>query len=52
LNEFGKDYLSLIKEKSKKHIKSSNLFWDGEILRISNKAKFLTDGIASDLFII
>tara|TARA_B100001059_G_scaffold73063_1_gene70394 strand:+ start:2335 stop:3459 length:1125 start_codon:yes stop_codon:yes gene_type:complete len=52
LNEFGKDYLSLIREKSKKHIKSSNLFWDGEILRISNKAKFLTDGIASDLFII
>ena len=52
LNEFGKDYLSLIKEKSKKHIKSSNLFWDGEILRISNNAKFLTDGIASDLFII
>ena len=52
LKEFGKEYLSLIELKSKNHIRSSNLFWDEDILRISKKGKFLTDGIASDLFII
>ena len=49
-NEFGKDYLNYLKNQSQKFIKDELLFIENEILKPTKKGKFLTDGIASDLF--
>jgi len=29
-----------------------NLYWDGDQLKVSKESKFLTDGIAADLFLV
>ena len=49
---FGSTYVSYLEEQVSRHLHKRNLFWDGNFLKISNKAKFLTDGIAADLFIV
>lgn len=48
--EFGIDYLDYIKEQSQKFLADNLLFIEKDILRPTKKGKFLTDGIASDLF--
>ena len=37
---------------SKKHIKSNNLSKNGDLYTVSTKGRFLTDGIAAELFLI
>jgi oxygen-independent coproporphyrinogen-3 oxidase len=49
---FGKTYASYLKEQVGRHLDQSNIFWDGDYLKVSKQSKFLTDGIAADLFII
>jgi oxygen-independent coproporphyrinogen-3 oxidase len=49
-NEFGKDYLDYLKKQSQKYLKDELLFIENEVLKPTKKGKFLTDGIASDLF--
>ena len=49
-NEFGIDYLDYLKSQSQKYLKDELLFIENEILKPTKKGKFLTDGIASDLF--
>ena len=49
---FGKRYTLYLEDQVKRHLKYRNLFWDGDYLKVSKKAKFLTDGIAADLFLI
>ena len=49
---FGKRYTLYFEDQVKRHLKYRNLFWDGDYLKVSKKAKFLTDGIAADLFLI
>ena len=49
---FGNTYVTYLEEQVARHLHKRNLFWDGDSLKISNKAKFLTDGIAADLFIV
>ena len=49
---FGNTYVTYLEEQVARHLHERNLFWDGDFLKISNKAKFLTDGIAADLFIV
>lgn len=51
-NEFGKDYLNYLKNQSQKYLKDELLFIENEILKPTKKGKFLTDGIASDLFLV
>tara|TARA_B110000263_G_C15304074_1_gene509421 strand:+ start:1169 stop:2182 length:1014 start_codon:yes stop_codon:yes gene_type:complete len=51
-NDFGEKYYLLLKTNAKKHLRLRNLFWDGDTLKASKKARFLVDGIASDLFLI
>ncbi|SHF76209.1 oxygen-independent coproporphyrinogen-3 oxidase [Flavobacterium fluvii] len=48
--EFGKDYLDYLQKLSRKFINDDLLFIDEKILKPTPKGKFLTDGIASDLF--
>jgi oxygen-independent coproporphyrinogen-3 oxidase len=49
---FGKNYRKYLLEQAQKHIEEHLLFLDGEVLRVSQKGKFLTDGLAADLFLL
>lgn len=51
-DEFGSRYANYLEENSKNLILSNDLYWDGDSLHVTKKSKFLSDGIASDLFII
>jgi oxygen-independent coproporphyrinogen-3 oxidase len=48
--EFGLDYLDYLIKQSEKFIKDELLAIENNILKPTSKGKFLTDGIASDLF--
>ncbi|WP_055097333.1 radical SAM family heme chaperone HemW [Flavobacterium aquidurense] len=49
-NEFGLEYLNYLKKQSQKFLNDDLLFIENKILKPTAKGKFLTDGIASDLF--
>ena len=49
-NEFGQDYLDYLSKQAQKFLNDNLLFIENSILRPTKKGKFLTDGIASDLF--
>lgn len=49
---FGKQHLDYLLKQAQPHIENHLLFSDGEFLRASKKGKFLTDGIAADLFLV
>jgi oxygen-independent coproporphyrinogen-3 oxidase len=51
-NEFGLTYLEYLKKQSQKYLNDDLLFLEKDILKPTSKGKFLTDGIASDLFIV
>ena len=50
--EFGLETLTYLKKQSAKFLDDGLLTLDGSILKMTSKGKFLTDGIASDLFLI
>lgn len=50
--EFGKTYLDYLNLQSEKYIEDHLLFIDENILRTTKNGKFLSDGIASDLFLL
>ena len=50
--EFGKTYLDYLNQQAEKYIEDHLLFIDGNILRTTKSGKFLSDGIASDLFML
>ena len=49
---FGDKYKDYLIKQSENHIINRNMFFDGDKIKISKKAKFLTDGLSSDLFFI
>jgi oxygen-independent coproporphyrinogen-3 oxidase len=49
-NEFGLEYLNYLKKQSEKFLNDDLLSIENNILKPTSKGKFLTDGIASDLF--
>jgi len=51
-NEFGQMYLDYLNQQAAKYIEDHLLFVDENILRTTKKGKFLSDGIASDLFLL
>jgi len=51
-NEFGPAYLEYLNTQSERYVLDDLLFVDKGILKPTSKGKFLTDGIASDLFIV
>jgi oxygen-independent coproporphyrinogen-3 oxidase len=51
-NEFGKEYLEYLQTQAKKFLNDGLLFVENSILKPTQKGKFLTDGIASDLFML
>lgn len=48
--EFGQDYFDYLLKQAQKFLADDLLFIENEILKPTKKGKFLTDGIASDLF--
>ena len=50
--EFGTTYLDYLNQQAAKYIEDHLLFVDENILRTTKKGKFLSDGIASDLFML
>ncbi len=52
LNEFGQTYLDYLNQQAAKYIEDHLLFVDENILRTTRKGKFLSDGIASELFML
>ena len=48
--EFGVEYLNYLNKQTKKYLDDDLLFIEIDILKPTKKGKFLTDGIASDLF--
>lgn len=50
--EFGKTYLEYLNQQAAKYIDDQLLYIDGAVLRTTKKGKFLSDGIASDLFLL
>jgi oxygen-independent coproporphyrinogen-3 oxidase len=50
--DFGKTYLDYLNQQAAKFIDDHLLFIDDTILRTTKKGKFLSDGIASDLFLL
>jgi oxygen-independent coproporphyrinogen-3 oxidase len=49
-NTFGKMYAAYLEDQVARHLEERNFFWDGDFLKITPKAKFLSDGLAADLF--
>ncbi len=50
--EFGISYLEHLNRQAAYYIEEHLLFIDGNILRTTKKGRFLSDGIASDLFLL
>lgn len=50
--EFGSDYFEYLKKQAQKFIVENLVFIENDILKTTKKGKFLTDGIASDLFFL
>jgi oxygen-independent coproporphyrinogen III oxidase len=50
--EFGKTYLDYLNQQAEKYIEDHLLFLDENVLRTTKSGKFLSDGIASDLFLL
>ena len=51
-NDFGEKYVEYLENQSKKFIEQELLYIENEILKTTKKGKFLSDGIASDLFLL
>ena len=49
---FGDHYSSYLEKQVEDHLIDQRVFWDGDVLKVSKSGKFLTDGIASDLFLL
>ena len=51
-SDFGPSYLNYLHQQSAKYIDDHLLFIDDDIIRTTKSGKFLSDGIASDLFML
>ena len=51
-NRFGDKFAVLFEKQVDKHLASYHLYWDGDTVKVTKQAKFLVDGIASDLFLL
>ncbi len=51
-NKFGEKYLTYLIQMTEKHLQNKLLIVENGILKTTDKGRFLTDGIASDLFFV
>ncbi|MEW7290067.1 radical SAM family heme chaperone HemW [Aquimarina sp. 2304DJ70-9] len=50
--DFGKKYKKYLLQQAQKHLEEHLLFLDDNTIQVTKKGKFLSDGIASDLFLV
>ncbi len=50
--EFGEQYKLFTEKQAQKYLETQMIFWEEDFLKVTRKAKFLVDGIASDFFMI
>ena len=50
--DFGQKYIDYLEKQSKKYIEQELLYIENHVLKTTQKGKFLSDGIASDLFML
>lgn len=50
--EFGGKYKEYLLQQAQKHLEEHLLYLDGDTLLVTQKGKFLSDGISSDLFLL
>ncbi len=51
-SEFGEQYHAYLLQQAEKHVREHLLYVDGDKLLVAQKGKFLSDGIAADLFLV
>ncbi len=51
-NEFGKKFSEYLLKQAENHLQNELLLLENDTLKISKKGKFLSDGIAADLFLV
>ena len=51
-NDFGLSYVEYLENQSKKHIEQELLYIENQVLKTTQKGKFLSDGVSSDLFML
>jgi oxygen-independent coproporphyrinogen-3 oxidase len=51
-NEFGTTYLEYLTNQAQKFLEDNLLYIEENVLKATKKGKFLTDGMASDLFLV
>ncbi len=47
---FGSTYAKYLEAQAARQLETQHLYWDGDHLKIAKSAKFLTDGLAANLF--
>ena len=52
LEEFGAHFHDYLLQQAEQHLADRFLFLDGDILLVTKKGKFLSDGLAADLFML
>lgn len=50
--EFGKDHSDYLLKQAETHLQNDLLILENQTLKVTKKGKFLSDGIASDLFLV
>lgn len=51
-SRFGSHFVDYLEEQVTPQLIQQNVYWDGDRLKINQHARFLSDGIASDLFLL
>ena len=51
-SRFGLRYAMYLEEQAARHLEEQHFYWDGDHLKIAKSVKFLTDGLAADLFMV
>jgi oxygen-independent coproporphyrinogen-3 oxidase len=51
-NDFGEKHVMYLESQAKKHIEQELLYIENQVIKTTQKGKFLSDGIASDLFML
>lgn len=52
MTDYGANFKEYLLKQAAEHIENHMLYLDGDILLVTRKGKFLSDGIASDLFML
>jgi len=50
-NKWDRQYVEYLNEQAAKHVEENRFYWEEDCLKVSKQARFLSDGLAADLFL-